>query len=54
MILSKHHKDIIQSGYDYIKDIGIKKYAMVLGKRHKLNWDGIRKEIGLMRRYGVI
>ena len=54
MILSKHHKDIIDNGYDYIKDLGIKRYAMILGKRHNLNWDGIRKEIGLMRRYGVI
>ncbi len=54
MILSEHHERIIKDGYDKILAMGIKKYSGVLGKTYNLSWDGIRKEIGLMRRYGVI
>ena len=54
MILSEHHKRIINDGYDEIQSFGIKRYAEMLGKEYGKQWDGIRKEIGLMRRFGII
>jgi len=54
MILSQHHKRIIKDGYDEIQSYGIKNYSIMLAKEYGKNWDGIRKEIGLMKRYGVI
>ncbi len=54
MILSQHHKRIIRDGYDEIQSFGIKKYSVMLADEYGKNWDGIRKEIGLMKRYGVI
>ena len=54
MILSEHHKKIIQDGYEHIRNYGIKRYSEMLAEEYGLNWDGIRKEIGLMNRYGVI
>ena len=54
MILSQHHKRIISDGYDYISSYGIKRYSELLADEYGRNWDGIRKEIGLMKRYGVI
>ena len=54
MILSQHHKKIISDGYEYISSYGIKRYSEMLAEEYGLNWDGIRKEIGLMNRYGVI
>ena len=54
MILGQHHKKIIKDGYDEIVAVGIKKYSEMLADEYGKNWDGIRKEIGLMKRYGVI
>lgn len=54
MILSKHHKRIISDGYEEIQRYGIKRYSIMLEKEYGLSWDGIRKQIGLMRRYRVI
>ena len=54
MILSQHHKEIISVGYDEISSIGIKRFSERLADRYGLQWDGIRKEIGLMKRYGII
>ena len=54
MILSKHHKRIVRDGYEEISSYGIKRYSEMLAEEFGLNWDGIRKEIGLMKRYGVI
>ena len=54
MILSQHHKKIISDGYEYISSYGIKRYSEMLADEYGRNWDGIRKEIGLMKRYGVI
>jgi len=54
MILSQHHKRIIKDGYDEIQSIGIKKYSEMLGDRFDMSWDGIRKEIGIMKRFGII
>ena len=54
MILQEHHKRIISDGYDYISSYGIKRYAEMLAEEYGKQWDGIRKEIGLMKRYAVI
>ncbi len=54
MILGQHHKKIISDGYDEIQSIGIKKYSEMLGDRFDMSWDGIRKEIGIMKRFGII
>ena len=54
MILNEHQKRIVSDGYEYISSYGIKKYSEMLADEYGKNWDGIRKEIGLMKRYGVI
>jgi len=54
MILNEHHKRIVNDGYEEISSYGIKRYSEMLADEYGKNWDGIRKEIGLMNRYGVI
>ncbi len=54
MILGQHHKMIISNGYDEIQSIGIKKYSEMLADKYDMSWDGIRKEIGIMKRFGII